>query len=206
MAGAASITTTLSATGVGGAIVLLADNFQDTAGTALGSHTMDLGPGWTVSSGDLLLDGNGNAYDDLSNQTNIGQSDSGKANATVTANVTIHSGGTGSHGLVFRFSDTNNYWRITVTPGTTNNFKIQERSGGSLNTRATGSVTINTGTAYTLQVQANGTGTNAISATVNGGSLLQFSNPGSGGSNTKHGIVAITDASTLFSQFLVTAP
>jgi hypothetical protein len=184
-----------------GSTTVLQDNFVDTNGTSLAAHTMNVGPGWTISSGTWTIQSN--AAENTAGTSTIVTSDSGQSNVTISATVTIPTSATGSYGLAARYTDTSNQWRIGVTLGSSGNFTITEDAAGTVTTRATGSVTINANTAYTVQAVMSGT---TITATVNGGNQISYGSASSNQSATKHGLRSGGSVYSIYGSFLVTNP
>ena len=88
------------------------DSFTDTGSTALASHTSDTGEAWTLVSGTATIDSGG---------TNVTGSAAGihiwgASGDTGFLQVLINHGGTANAnlGLLFRYSDVNNYWRVEI--------------------------------------------------------------------------------------------
>jgi hypothetical protein len=194
------MTTELASLGVGGGgssvTTLLLDHFTDTNGTNLTAHTMDIGPGWTVPSGTFSINSN------QAKMTVAGyaESQANQSDVTISAGVTPQA--TNFAGLLARYSATTDYWRVTIAAGTTNNWKITEVSGGTTTDRATGSVTINSGTQYAVQAVLSGTN---ITATVNGGNSLSYGSASSNQTKTLHGLRG-TSLNALWDDFQVTNP
>lgn len=182
----------------GGPTTLLSDTFTDANGTALAAHVMDVGPGWTAVNGTATIQNNkaqaatGNAHY---------TSDSGKSDVTVAGVLNLPAGAGANDGLVARGSDGNNYWRLTINAGASM-FKLTEVVAGALADRASTSVTVTTGTDYTLSLQCSG---QTMTGTLNGGNSISYGSAASNQTVTKHGIRS-PDAGTTTDNFLVTNP
>jgi hypothetical protein len=142
----------LTTTGAGGsARPLLSDAFTDANGTALGSHTMDQGGGWTAHNG---------GWDVQANRANAAGADpggpgwtataaAGQTDAIVQAVVNALSAGAG---LIGRFTDNDNFWLLAVEPAPSDTLRLYERSAGSWVIRAGTAFPSATGTDYTLRL------------------------------------------------------
>jgi hypothetical protein len=201
---AAGIAQTLSATGVGGAVVLLADSFIDTNGTALTSHTMDLGPGWTAVDSTLQVESDA-ATQGNANTTGTAKSDSGQSSVAIYG--TINFGSTtnnNSIGLLGRFSDTNNYWymQCNINAGVV---RLAERNNGTSVSRGSASYSWSTNTNYAIAMVLSGAN---ISLYINGSQKVTYSNGNTTNPNTTtHGILVnptTANACWIF-NFLVTS-
>ncbi len=187
---------------------LLSDSFTDTNGVGIASHKADIPntTGWVVTS-----TGGGTA----TIQTN--KLDSGAATASqiivwdVAQADVIQSADctwatiSSTLGLSARLSDANNYWRTRCATGTTGNWKIQEVVAGSSTDRATGSVTVNTGSTHTISVTWSGT---SVTATIDGGNTISFTPTATGNSNTKFGTFGFTTIGAdhfQFDNYLITS-
>jgi pectate lyase len=188
--------------GAGGTV--LKDNFVGTNGTALTAHTMDVGPGWTQRTADVGMAIQSNTAQYADDALDIYTASCNYSDVTIRLGVNIFSAFTTSvqNGLVARFSDTNNYWRLTIQ--TSGVLALTETSGGTVTQRASASVTINTGTTYTLQLVASGS---SMTGTLNGGNSINYASAASNQTVKNHGLYCNnTTKQTNFSNFLVTNP
>lgn len=177
--------------------VSVLDQFTDTDGTGLASHT--IAPTNTPStswSAPAILDGIGAtpAMTITSNQvvtSGVGVSivvswvDSGTSNDTIAADITTESvAATGGNGFYVRVTDAANGWLCDMQTNGSGSLIIRENNSGSLTTRATQSASVPTSTLFTgVNVVLNGT-----SITFNGASTSVSYASSSFQSNTKHGI------------------
>jgi hypothetical protein len=170
---------------------ILSDTFTDTVGTNLTAHAPDVNtpnPGgfWTQITGtQKVIAGNKDQCSSFGAGSGEYTLDAGQADYTLSETINFSSGDTGNyHGLICRVTDGNNHWQVVVDQGN-GLMKIRERSGGSNTDRASTSVTINTGTDYTLQAVLSGT---SITATLNGGNSINYGSMATGAGKTKVGI------------------
>jgi hypothetical protein len=91
---------------------VLEDSFTDTNGTALTSHTMETGPGWSAVTGTFEIQGNKAVPDSDANDDQI-TTDAGVANYILTATVTnrfVASTNEDAANIAFRWSDSSHFW------------------------------------------------------------------------------------------------
>lgn len=140
--------------------ILLQDTFTDTDGTALASHTMNVGSGWTVHGSTWTIQSN--------RATGTGNMATAQANAAdITATLTVRNTGNGSTGLICRFSSTTAAWLVGVgNSGGKIQVVIWEINPGFTNRASVISATsYATATDYPLTVTCNG---NTISGVITG--------------------------------------
>ncbi|KKN71170.1 hypothetical protein LCGC14_0423330 [marine sediment metagenome] len=86
------------------------DTFTNTTGTALASHTSDTGEAWTLVAGTATIEGNRTTGTAAGIHTWGAAGDTGFLQALINhagiANLKL--------GLLFRYSDVNNYWRVEI--------------------------------------------------------------------------------------------
>jgi hypothetical protein len=176
------------------------DPFTDANSTAVGSHTMYLGNGWTVQSGAIVITSNkavasGTAPGGPQWVATIATSYA-DCTTSVVINVTT---GTGTYyGLALRYSDNNNMWWAIAEGGGT--FAIFERNAGTNTLRASASLTITAGTNYTIQAVLSGS---TITATINGGNQISYGSATLNQTANTHGI-RLGDANGTIDNFTVT--
>jgi hypothetical protein len=183
----------------GGSTLLLKDSFVDTNGTGLASHTMDVGPGWTVNDGGWTIQGNKAAVQTVSGY-GTAVSQSGQSN--VTGNVTVNLSANSRMGFAARVSDDSDFWRVVVSVNA-GALEILEVVSGVQTVRASSSLTISQGVNYALQAQFAG---QTVTATVNGGNQISYNSAASNQSVTKHGLTAGANSNGTASNFQVTNP
>lgn len=128
---------------------VVGDKFTTTFGTADTGQTWTQQSGtWSVSSGKATCNGAGIATIDAS---------TGAADVIIKA---ILNTGTGNPSIVFRWSDSNNYWYVQLD-NTSNIYELHEVNGGSDNVRDSASITIANSTDYSLQVRIEGSNVEA---------------------------------------------
>jgi len=112
---------------------LLSDTFTDSPGTALGSHTMNTGSGWTVPSGAFQVGASNQAVGVTDDTSNIAIADAGQADVTVSVDIFVPPTAQ-AWGLIFRYVDTSNYWQLAMVNGT---LELDEIVAGTPTTRDT---------------------------------------------------------------------
>lgn len=197
---------TLSATVSGSPSAdLVFDNFHDTNGTHLESHTPNTHP---VSSSWAQALGGAGAMQIQSNtaQNTVGGGtpvvytiDSGQADVTITGIFT--SGSTISTNdqsdIVFRFQDAMNYWLAQGSMGGSL-FRILENKAGVFSTIQSTSFTYATSTQYTIKVVTSGT---SITCTLNGANSLSTTSSDFQ-TDTRHGIFDEFNSPTVASSWM----
>lgn len=125
-------------------VVRLYDEFRDSNGTALASHLMNQGSGWTVALGTPNIQ---------SNQLNIAGLDAGLAIAVaearaadLRASIDLSTANTG--GVIARYLDINNWW-LAYHDGS--NIILIEFQAAVATTRATAASAFSAGDTVTLQ-------------------------------------------------------
>jgi hypothetical protein len=191
----------VSGGGGGGATTVLKDNFVDANNTPLQSHTMNVGPGWTIDKGTFQISNN-KAQCTATGSSPAGaraHSDAGKSDVTLSVIFNGNIGGGGNGGAVLRYTDENNFWFLNLTNTA---LVLYERSGGTWTQRGISSGTFTNNTDYTLQIVASGAN---LTATLNSGNTITYNSATSNQTVTTHGISAGFTADT-FSSFLATNP
>lgn len=172
------------------------DTFTDTNGTAIASHTMDNGTGWTKSGG-----GTATIQDNTLELVMSGPplplvlTDVADGDGTLTTKIYFDSSSDATTRLAyvyFRYSDSNNYWRVNLNAGT-NVITLNRYESGSNTQVDSASLTLNDDTWYTVTATLNGSSvsvtigaetlsdTSSFNATATNAGLAIF---GSGGTNT----------------------
>lgn len=139
-----TITVTVTATNAGGStaatsdptaaiasMYLLRDTFTDVNGTALGSHTMTVGGGWTADAGTWTVQSNQANPATLTGGQAVATADAGAAAGKLT--VTIPDTGVAT-GAVARLVDAANYWLVYAMASGT--LRIYEVTAGVFTLRA----------------------------------------------------------------------
>lgn len=189
---------------------LLLDRFTDTNGVDLAVHTMDIGSGWTILTGAVLIQSNkGDSSSTTDNTFARAVADAGQADVTLTCDVTTLGvgAGDGGSGVILRATDNNNLWYLDVVPGTggSGQFRLVERNSGTDTVRASSTPDIINATAYAFAAVLSGT---TMTATLDGSNSITFSSSFNA-TATKFGLngrkhVGIA-AGTKFDNFQVTA-
>lgn len=134
---------------------LLQDSFTDTTGTALSSHTMNTGGGWTTS-GTWTVQSN-TAKNSADSGDVQAWADAGQADVTYTVDYTIPASGSWNGGVIANVSDANNYWLFDVNDGGVGGvYLLYEKNGGSYTQRASLNESLTRGTPVTLKVVTSG--------------------------------------------------
>jgi hypothetical protein len=114
---------------------LLQDTFTDVDGTQITSHTMDVGPGWSISGMGLQSAGTADKYDIFDNRLRLKQDDTcivseaGVSDGTIEVQWTPQVAVDDRNSIVFRYVDADNHWlfnlrgpqddiRLLITNGT----------------------------------------------------------------------------------------
>lgn len=172
-------------------VLLISDTFTDTNSVDLASHTIAPtnipATAWTVRAGTWQI------------QSNRGTTTTGAANGHATLNSgvgdvvitakVVNNGSAGQandSGIVVRWGSTNAFFRISINAAD-DVIRIVERAGGSNTVVATTSVTIATGTEYTIVVTCSGS---TISATLDGANAVSYALATANQASGIHGIYA----------------
>jgi hypothetical protein len=175
---------------IGGVTYLLEDTFTDTNGTALTSHTMDTGPGWTSLEG---------SASPVQIQSNKAQSqvtgaaayqyvaESGDADVLIECTFTLGAAGTaGGHyaQIIFRSVDVNNFWTLRLFNVASNNLQLVRVQGGVDNVEQQATFSIAADTPYLFSVTCIGDDIDcSVDATTLPTETNSFNNTA-----TKHGL------------------
>lgn len=136
----------------------LLDTFTDANGTALASHTMDTGAGWTVHGQTWQI--NSNRVSQTATDGQVGLATAQASESDLTAYVTIRMAALtlAYPGLVFRFVDASNFWILRADAGSgENQLNLYEVTAGSYTLRTTAPKTWAINTDYELKVITSGT-------------------------------------------------
>lgn len=128
---------------------LLLDYFTDSNSTAIGSHTMDIGPGWSSSSFEIQSNKLVATTADA-----VCLADAGASNGTMEAVISLPAGGY-DVGILFNGADVNNFWLCQLF-SSYEGIRLYSKIGGSYVERQLTSITIDNSTTYTLGVVVNG--------------------------------------------------
>jgi len=165
-AAATAVAITLGAVGPANAATLYSDDFND------GNSS-----GWSKSGGDwaVVTDGSG-ALDQSNNGSELARNfagDTSWTNYLVQARVkpTSFNGSNRLVGIALRSNSATRMYRLALINA--NRAELQVVNGSTITVLGSASVTVSTGTWYTLRITANGS---SISGTVNGASVGSGSN------------------------------
>ena len=152
--------------------LLSSDTFTDTNGTALGSHTPNIGSGWTAQNGTFEIQSNEaiTTSPNVAAPGHVATLDIGTNDYEAEVVVNLASGASLT-GFALRYVDNDNmFWVGIRTNGT---WAIQERNGGGNLTRDQLTPGISVGVDYTIRVR-NDASTGTITAWLNGGLELSW--------------------------------
>lgn len=123
--------------------------------------------------------------------------DSGIADATVSADITVIASGE-VQGISLRIADSTHHWLLYWTSG--NVVYLVERDVGAT-VRASGALVLTGGTTHEFKAVLLGT---TITGYVDGVQILTYGSATSGQTNTKHGLYAGTISTVRWDNFKVT--
>lgn len=169
------------------AVVRLQDVFTDPNGTSLNVHTPTVGGPWVESLGDFDIQSNRANVVSLSGGTAIAQCQCNVADMTITLDV-IPADTYAFDGVLFRFTDTNNYW-FARWMHQVNRLEIYEFNAGVATLRASAAlVPGSAGQPYSLTLVASG---ETVTLTVLGTSC-SYASATFNKTATRHGLRART--------------
>ena len=150
----------------------VSDTFTDTNDTALTSHTMDVGSGWTAIAGTFKISGNNAVSNSVVNEDRT-YCDAGQSNYELTCDTVSYY--TSSilfrlASIMFRYQDTNNFWLVDPEFHTST-YALYERVGGSFTLRTSVTEALASGAAAAIKIIANGT---SLEVFLNGVSKLTY--------------------------------
>lgn len=155
-----------------GTTTIILDQFTDTNGTAIASHTIapinKPATAWTAGTGTWDIQSNtaGTTGNTARAHATL---DTGKANYTITD--TIVPGATDvAFGIVFRYLNGLNYWRFFLND-TADTYSLEKYETGGSSIEATGAITVTPGDTYIIKVVANGPN---VICFVNGAVLVTY--------------------------------
>lgn len=200
----------LSGAGAGGAAaspLLILDQFTDTNGTEITSHT--IAP-TNVPAASWASDGDAISVDIQSNKAKMEGSATtnvlkvipcAQADVTISGDVTIIANAS-RQGLALRESNSTNFWKVCVRQ-TSNLFELVEFNANTNTVRASTSVTLTAGVSYALAAVAAGA---SISATLDGANGISYGSATFNQTATRHGIFSGTALGVQWDNFQVTHP
>jgi hypothetical protein len=163
---------------------LLYDTFSDVDATALASHVMDYGGGWTAHVGTWEINSGKARQTNTTGGVMVATADSGSGDGTYEFDLTTNAATDFTAGIAFRFSDTSNWWRFFASSGTGNWRLIEHTASAGGTVRATYAVAPAVATTYHVKVVLAGT---SISCYVDGTLAASFTSSAQQ-TNTRHGI------------------
>lgn len=131
--------------------------FTAANGTSLDAITPEVGGAWTERNGDWDIQGNkANVVNDTgSGPYAMATCGSGEADVFVRGTVNIANSGVGQGGLLFRYTDTSNFWQLLINQGG-GEFQLWETNGGVATKRASAAVAFAALTDYEVTIITNG--------------------------------------------------
>lgn len=154
----------------------LIDDFSGAAGPILNRMPSSRGGPWEMPNG--LVSTNGSGVITATGSDSMAVSEAGKADGVITLTMTAHAVNAG--GIIFRFQDTTNYWRVQIAA---TSVKIVEVTNGTTFQRVTVTGIQTTGT---LILTLSGSSI-LCAGTLVSGAPASFSSS-VGASRTKHGV------------------
>lgn len=173
---------------------LLSDTFTDPDMTTLQSHTMNVGPGWTVVSNGFTISSN---VLHAVGSPSVAFCDAGIADLTVSATLTTVTGSSNNVGIIVRYQDVNNYWLFWQT--LSSGWVLYDCNGGAFTERAAGGSS-SADTAYVCSVVTSG---NNFTGKVDGVTVVAYTSSFLN-DKTKVGFQS-NDVLNIIDNFLVTA-
>ena len=184
-----------------GPTVYADDDFNNTDGTNLTSHTMDVGPGWTAGRGTWQINANR-----VSTITGGGDNECvawvecGASDVVLTADVRAGAGG--ERRLAGNISTADLLW-LGYTGGAST-FIFQKTGSGAFTSRASGSCTAGTaGTIYPVKLECLG---DLIRWTAGGATISYTGSPRAHKTETKHGIHVAHGSTVSYDSFHAESP
>jgi hypothetical protein len=177
----------------GGAVaptVLLQDSFTDTDATALTSHTMDVGAGWSVTAtaSSWAISGNRAVLTKGGITRDFAWADAGQADAT--AQVTAQGSDNNNHpALLLRVTDGSNCW-IAYLNIATDTATLFERNGGTFTSRGTSSPNLVAATDYLVAAVCSG---DSIAVTIDGANAINYASASFNNTVTNFGLGSPND-------------
>jgi hypothetical protein len=183
------------------------DAFTDSPGTNLTAHTMSSGGlSWAEEGVCLFHVQSNKATWEASAGSCIASVESSDASVTVESDIAIPNAADYQYGHTLRFSDTSNYWVVSLnrsSSGTPQMFIYDITSGGYDGNCDTDNLGAVSGTTVTLLVIANG---NTIDAYLDGSLVSTCTTASFNNTATKHGLFiysASTDTSGTWDDFSI---
>lgn len=185
-----------------GVTTVILDQFTDTNGTALASHTIAPtnvpATSWSVAEGTPTVTIQTNKAQSTSSSDGILWLDSGVSDCTITCDVDPIANG--NSGIYFRCTAANASWMARWQQGATMQLQIYERNPG-YTLRANTALAGADGEAYTMTIVLSGT---SIAVTVNATTVNYTS--ATNQAATKHGLYVGGANGATWDNFKVTVP
>ena len=154
----------------------LIDDFSGSAGSINNRTPLGKGSQWSLVNQSVTVNGSGLAV--AAGADAMAVSDCRAADGVITLTMTVHA--TNAGGIVFRYQDNSNYWRVQIAA---TSVKIMEVTNGTTTQRATATGIQTTGT---LILTLSGNNISCAGTLVNGAPATFTSSVGA--SRTKHGL------------------
>lgn len=182
--------------------ITFSDAFTDSDGTGLDAHTPDTdtsGSGWTENNGNWEI--NSNEAEATGSSPGgagwVATFDGGDADGDAEVVVSGIANNTSTQGLVFRYSDNDNFWAVFVrrdNGGSGDHVRLFKRESGSYSVIGGWS---GSQSSYTISVNTNG---NSIDVSIDGTSRITTTDSFNA-SETRYGIRQGTSGNCVFDDF-----
>lgn len=178
---------------------LILDQFTDTNGTALSSHTIaptnTPATSWTLVAGTWQIQSNKAKVTTASGGQDIAVVDAGMANVTVTVTIVVDA----ESGIIANYQDSTHYFLARFTPAATNaDLLIND---GGISVLATSSIPIVGGNTYVAKVVTSG---DNLKVYVDDVLAIDYTSVGRlFKTATKFGVRSFSDITTTFDNFTV---
>lgn len=171
----------------GGGVASITDSFNRANSGTLG--TADTGQAWTTHAGTFSIVSNKASSTNASGVI-AATLDASLADIDYSIDMTLHASGSSNPGMVFRWSDINNFFEFTVTASFC---RLYRRLAGTFTSVGSSVLALSPGSTYTFRVHAVGS---AITCYANGVAVISATNTALT-TNTRCGIgVALESGNT----------
>lgn len=177
--------------------IFFKDNFTAADLTNLNGRIPDVGPAWVVTNGawDIMSDHGRCTSGASGGLAGIVAGDAGQANGLITS--TIRLAATDVGGMIFRYTDNNNFWLLRVDRFS-GALDIYTRIAGAYTLRAHGVIAMSAGVWYPFSTELDG---DDVSCSFDGGAPITFTSTFNN-TATRHGLFA-DEANESFDYFLM---
>lgn len=168
---------------------LLYDTFTGANGTALTSHTMDVGGGWTAAVGTFQIQSNKATPNSNADDDQV-VADAGKADVDISVEI-VPQGVLGVNlsnpAIILRWTDSSNFWLIdtVINGGSPHTLTLYEKAAGVYASKAFADPSIVAGSGYTVRATLSG---QTIQIRLNEVLLITYTAASSNLTSTKFGL------------------